>query len=177
MSLGDLSQHQSERTQWEEAHGKKTGSASLLIRERGWHCGSRSVLVSRLWPLLPLQPQGAIMRNPLCIRFRDECIVYLVGFTTNLPFLLSKWNHNGIHIGLMYQYDDFKGWTGGGKRFTDGWGGSLQGFANDITRFFFVVVFWGGWGWGGWLSLTSQNDNSLKKTLCEMTGYNLLLAT
>lgn len=117
--------------------GGKPGSTALLISRHGWHCGSRSVLFSRprvSWVLLPPQPQAAIMRNPQCMSFRDEWIIYLGGFKTNLPFLLSKSNHNGIHIGLMHRYDDFKGWTEG-ERFTEWPGEYLQGFGrNMISR-------------------------------------------
>ena len=42
----------------------------------------------------------------------DEWIIYLGGFRTNLPFLLSKSNHNGIHIGLMHRYHDSKAQPG-----------------------------------------------------------------
>lgn len=85
------------------------------------------------WALLSPQPQAVIMRSPQCMSFGDEWIIYLGGFTTNLPFLLSKSNHNGIHIGLMHWYDDFKGWTEGGE-FTEWPGEYLQGFAGDMIQ-------------------------------------------
>lgn len=75
---------------------------------------------------------------------RDEWIIYLGGFTTNLPFLLSKWNHKGIHIGLMCWNYDFKGWAE--------WPGEyLQGFARDMIQhddfiyfFIFLIYLLGG---------------------------------
>lgn len=134
------------RGAWE----KETGSASRPIREYGWHCGNRSVLVSWLWALLPLQPQGAIMRNPPCIRFRDECIIYLGGFTTNLPLLLSKWNHDRIHASIwLFQR---KARRRGGA-FTDGRGSickDLQMIQDKMFCFFGLVE-------------TVRNDSSLKK--------------
>lgn len=91
----------------------------------------RSFRLRVSWALLPPQPQAAITRNPQCMSFRDEWIIYLGGFKTNLPFLLSKSNHNGIHIGLMHWYDDSRRWTEGGW-FTEWQGEYLQGFARKM---------------------------------------------
>lgn len=148
--------------------GEKPGSTALLISGHGWHCGSRSVLLSWpwvSWALLPSKPQTAIMRNPQCMSFRDEWIIYLGGFKTNLPFLLSKPNHNGIHIGLIHWYDDFKAWTEWGQ-FTEFTPARIWQKYDITTR------------WNAAFSLDNPNGDCLlqeSNTNCFITAYNLFL--
>lgn len=60
----------------------------------------------------------------------------LLGFKSNLPFLLSKSNHNGIHIGLMHWYY-YQAWTEGGW-LTDWPGGHFKRIWQEYE------YFWGG---------------------------------
>lgn len=75
---------------------------SVLPTQQLWPVESPWLWVS--WAFLPSKPQEAIMRNPRCTSFKDQWIIYLTGFRTNLPFLLPKLNHNGTHIGLMWWF-------------------------------------------------------------------------